>query len=389
MKARTVVRHSIEKFTIHASDEVLADLRARLAQARWPDQVGADWAYGTPLAYLRSLCDYWRDGFDWRAQEARLNAFDQFTTEVEGESLHFIHQRSPEPDAKPLLLSHGWPGSISEFVKVIGPLTNPRAHGGDAQDAFHVVAPSIPGYGFSQAPRQSGFDARACARRFAALMACLGYDRYFAQGGDWGSAISSWIALDAATHVAGIHLNLVFVGRPREGDPTEGVSDAELARAQERVAFMLEEAGYQAIQSTKPQTLGYGLNDSPVGLAAWIVEKFHGWTQHEGDCKTAVSRDEMLTDITIYWITQSITSSVRLYYENRHVGNRFAKRVEVPTAVALFPRELALPPRKWVERQYNVVHWREMERGGHFAALEMPALLVEDIRQAFRPLRWA
>ena len=378
---------AIDAFSIQVSDAVLDDLRTRLAMARWPDQVGADWVYGTPLSYLQSLCAYWRDGFDWRAQEARLNAFAQFTTDIENERLHFVHQRSPEPNAKPLLLTHGWPGSISEFMKVIGPLTDPRAHGGDPNDAFHVVAPAIPGYGYSQAPRQPGFDARACARRFAALMARLGYARYFAQGGDWGSAVTTWLAADDAGHVAGIHLNLVFVARPREGDPMEGVSAAELQRAQSRTASMAEETGYQAIQSTKPQTLGYGLNDSPVGLAAWIVEKFHGWTQHGGDHESAVTRDEILTNITLYWVTQSITSSARLYYENRHAGNRYPQRIEVPTGVALFPGELALPPRKWVERQYNLVHWREMEKGGHFAALEAPALLVDDVRTAFRALR--
>ena len=376
-----------EPFSVHVSDVVLDDLKARLRMARWPDQVGADWVYGTPLSYLRTLCDYWRDGFDWRTQEAKLNAFTQFTMPIEDEQLHYIHQRSPEGNAVPLLLSHGWPGSIAEFMKVIAPLTDPRAHGGDPNDAFHVIAPSIPGYGFSQAPREPGFDARACARRFAALMARLGYARYFAQGGDWGSAISTWLAADHAPHVTGIHLNLVFVARPRDADPMAGVSAAEMERSKDRAARLAEGTGYQAIQSTKPQTLGYGLNDSPVGLAAWIAEKFHGWTQHDGNPETAVTRDELLTNITIYWATMSITSSARLYYENRHAGNRYPQRIEVPTAVALFPGELALPPRKWVERQYNLVHWREMAKGGHFAALEAPELLVDDIRAAFRALR--
>jgi microsomal epoxide hydrolase len=379
---------AIHDFRIHVPEGVLDDLRARLVNARWPEQVGPDWQYGTPLAYLRELCAYWADGFDWRAQETRLNAFAQFTTDIEGESLHFIHQRSPEPGAKPLLLSHGWPGSVTEFMHVIGPLTNPRAHGGDPADAFHVVAPSIPGYGFSQASREPGLDARGVARRFSALMARLGYDRYFAQGGDWGSAISTWIGVDDTAHCAAIHLNLVFVARPREGDPMEGVSEAEMQRAQARGAYMAEETGYQAIQSTKPQTLGYGLNDSPVGLASWIVEKFHGWTQHDGDHEQAVTRDDILTNITVYWATQTITSSTRLYYENRHSGNKYPQRIETPTCVALFPGELALPPRRWVEKQYNLVHWREQARGGHFAALESPALLVDDVRMAFRPLRW-
>ena len=377
----------IVPFTAHISDALLTDLNERLAKTRWPEQVGADWRYGTPVTYLQALCAYWADGFDWRAQEAKLNAFDQFSTLIEGERLHFIHQRSPEPGARPLLLSHGWPGSVTEFLKVIEPLTNPRAHGGDPADAFHVVAPSIPGYGFSDAPREPGFDARAVARRFATLMARLGYERYFAQGGDWGSAISTWIGADDAAHCAAIHLNLVFVARPKE-EPMAGVSQAELDRANQRAAYMAEETGYQSIQSTKPQTLGYGLNDSPAGLASWIVEKFHGWTAHNGDHELAVSRDELLTNITLYWATQSITSSVRLYYENRHAGNRYPERIETPTCVAIFPGELAIPPRRWVERQYNLVHWTEYPRGGHFAALEVPELLVPEIRAAFRQFRW-
>ena len=376
----------IVPFTAHISDALLTDLNERLAKTRWPEQVGADWRYGTPVTYLQALCAYWADGFDWRAQEAKLNAFDQFSTLIEGERLHFIHQRSSEPGARPLLLSHGWPGSVTEFLKVIEPLTNPRAHGGDPADAFHVVAPSIPGYGFSDAPREPGFDARAVARRFATLMARLGYERYFAQGGDWGSAISTWIGADDAAHCAAIHLNLVFVARPKE-EPMAGVSQAELDRANQRAAYMAEETGYQSIQSTKPQTLGYGLNDSPAGLASWIVEKFHGWTAHNGDHELAVSRDELLTNITLYWATQSITSSVRLYYENRHAGNRYPERIETPTCVAIFPGELAIPPRRWVERQYNLVHWTEHPRGGHFAALEVPELLVPEIRAAFRPFR--
>ena len=229
----------IVPFTANISDALLTDLKERLAKTRWPEQVGADWRYGTPVTYLQALCAYWANGFDWRAQEAKLNAFEQFATLIEGERLHFIHQRSPEPGARPLLLSHGWPGSVTEFLKVIDPLTNPRAYGGDAADAFHVVAPSIPGYGFSDAPREPGFDARAVARRFAALMARLGYERYFAQGGDWGSAISTWIAADDAAHCAAIHLNLVFVARPKE-EPMAGVSQAELDRVNQRAAYMAD-----------------------------------------------------------------------------------------------------------------------------------------------------
>lgn len=372
-------------FEIKVPDDVLEDLKARLRAARFPEQVGEDWVYGTPVGYLRSLCDYWANRYDWRTHEAALNGFDQFTTRIAGERLHFIHQRSPEPAAQPLLITHGWPGSISEFAKIIGPLTNPRAHGGDPADAFHVVAPSMPGYGFSEAPRQPGCGAKQVAQRFAELMAGLGYERYFAQGGDWGSAVSTWIAVEDAAHVAAIHLNLVFARQPKDG--AGGATDAELARMKERAGHMREGVGYQAIQGTKPQTLGYALNDSPAGLAGWIGEKFHGWTHHDGDHEKAVSRDELLTNVTIYWVTQTATSAARLYYENGHVGDRYPERIETPTCVAMFPGELALPPRAWVEAQYNVVHWQEQARGGHFAALEAPELLVADIRNAFRRLR--
>jgi epoxide hydrolase len=377
----------MEPFTISIPGAEIDALHRRLDLARWPDQIGTPWQYGTDIGYLEELCRYWRDGFDWRKREAALNRFSQFQVTLDGHRLHFIHQRSTHPDAAPLLMTHGWPGSVAEFVHVIGPLTQPEQFGGDPRDAFHVVCPSIPGYGFSPAPTQPGFQPRACAELFASLMRELGYANYFAQGGDVGAAVTTWLgALDSA-HLLGIHLNLVFTRAPKS-NPMDGVSAAEAERLEQRREYMRDEVGYQHIQGTKPQTLGYGLNDSPVGLAAWIVEKFHKWSQHAGDLETAISRDDLLTDISIYWFTRSITSSMRMYYESRRYTDRpFPERVEAPTAVANFPGELYLPPRAWVARQFNLVHWSHPERGGHFAALEVPELFVADVREALRPLR--
>jgi pimeloyl-ACP methyl ester carboxylesterase len=375
----------MEPFKIAIADSELDDLRRRLQHTRWPDQIGPDWHYGTPVAYLRDLVAYWRDTYDWRRNEAELNSFEQFCAEINGRNIHFVHQRSPHAHARPLLLCHGWPGSFSEFRHVIGPLTRPEQFGGDAADAFHIVCPSIPGYGFSAAPRAPGFTPRECAADFATLMRTLGYQRYFAQGGDWGSVIVSWLAAQAPDAVAGIHLNLVFSGPASGADPMAGVDADEAQRLAARREFMREETGYQQIQSTKPQTLGYGLHDSPAGLAAWIAEKFHGWTENDGYPESAVARDDLLTNICIYWFTGTITSSMRLYYENRHQdGPIIPERVEVPTAVANFPVELYQPPRAWVERQYNLVHWTAMPRGGHFAALEEPDLFIADVRAALR-----
>jgi pimeloyl-ACP methyl ester carboxylesterase len=377
----------IKPFTIAIPDHEIDSLHRRLDQTRWPDQIGDPWLYGTDIGYLKQLCGYWRSGFDWRIQQANLNQFSQFTTSLGEHELHFIHQRSSHAHAEPLLITHGWPGSISEFVKIIKPLTQPEQYGGDPRDAFHVICPSIPGYGFSKAPVRPGFQPRACAALFMQLMEQLGYPRYFAQGGDVGAAVTTWLGALAERQLKGIHLNLVFTRPPKE-NPMEGVSAIEAQQLTERQAYMSNEIGYQHIQGTKPQTLGYGLNDSPVGLAAWITEKFHKWTQHDGNHETVVSKDELLTDISIYWFTQSITSSIRMYYESRRYdGAPFPERVEVPTAVANFPGELFLPPKVWVERQFNLVRWSHPKRGGHFAALESPDLLVDDIRDAFRPLR--
>ena len=381
---------AIRPFEITVPDSVLDDLKLRLEQTRLPDQLdGVGWDYGTELDYLTDLITYWREEFDWRAQEQQLNQFDQFKTRIDDLDIHFIHQRSPEADAIPMIITHGWPGSIAEFTKIIGPLTDPVAHGGAAEDAFHVVAPSMPGYGFSDKPRSRGFGPEQIAEVNAALMGRLGYEKYGIQGGDWGSIVSSRHAFNHPEAAIGLHLNMLVGGPPPGGDPTEGVPPEELERSQARRSFYnTAESAYSQIQGTKPQTLGYALTDSPAGQAAWIVEKFRAWCDCNGDPESVFTRDEILTNITIYWVTQTATSSARLYYESsRAPTSRPMGRIDVPTGAAIFPYELFITPRRWAEASFNITHWTEMPRGGHFAAMEQPELFVEDLRTFFRPLR--
>ena len=381
---------AIRPFTIDVPEEVLVDLQNRLARARLPDQIpGAGWDYGTDRAYLEELLAYWQDGFDWRAQEQVLNRFDHFKTVIDGVDVHFIHQRSPNENATPLLLTHGWPGSFTEFTQLIGPLTDPAAHGGDAGDAFHVVVPSIPGFGFSGKPTERGYNPERMADILAALMERLGYEEYGAQGGDWGAIISRVLAANYGDRVIGLHLNFVTGGPPGgTANPEEGVPAEELELRAAKVASFANESGYSGIQGTKPQTVGYALNDSPAGLAAWIVEKFHGWSDHDGDVESAFTKDELLTNITLYWVTGTATSSARIYYESRNTPRtRPGGYLEVPTAAAVFPEEINFTPRKWAEANYNIVRWTRMPRGGHFAALEEPELLVDDIRAFFRDVK--
>ncbi len=379
----------IEPFEIHFDDSAIEDLRDRLARTRFPDQIeGVEWDYGTELEYLKQLVEYWRDKFDWRAREAELNRFEHFRTTIDGQSIHFLHAPAANSDALPIVISHGWPGTVVEFLDVIEPLRNPEAHGGRPEDAFHVVCPSLPGYGFSEPTRSRGWNTRRIAAAFAELMARLGYSRYGAQGGDWGALITSDIARMDPEHVCGIHLNMPL-GQPApdgpELTPQEQQDLADLGSFQER------ETGYQRIQGTKPQTLGYGLNDSPAGLAAWIVEKFRTWSDCDGDVERSFTRDQLLTNISIYWFTRTITSSTRLYYEVMGTGAAgaapSAERIELPTGVARFPKEILRFPRSWVERSYNVTHWSDFERGGHFAAMEEPELYVNDLRRFFGTLR--
>ncbi|MEW6273451.1 MAG: epoxide hydrolase family protein [Thermodesulfobacteriota bacterium] len=378
---------AIERFEIHVDQSVLDDLRRRLAQARLPDQIeGTGWEYGVDLDYLRELIAYWRDQYDWRVHEARLNELDHFRTRIDGQSIHFVHARSPRADALPLLLMHGWPGSIVEFLEVIPRLTVPEQHGGASADAFHVVAPSLPGYGFSEPTRSRGWDVRRIARAFRELMRRLGYARYGAQGGDWGAQVATRIGAYDPERCAGIHLNMPIGSRPADATPPCAEDAADLAAL---AHFQQEEAAYAMQQATKPQTLGVALEDSPAGLLAWIVEKFRTWSDCDGDPERTFTRDQLLTNAMLYWVTGTMASSTRLYWECKHAGlwDEPAEYVGVPTGVARFPKEVLRYPRAWVERQYNVTRWTVMPRGGHFAAMEQPELLVADVRSFFRTVR--
>jgi epoxide hydrolase len=378
----------VRPFRVDIPQADLDDLHERLARTRFPEQIpDAGWDYGTELAYARQLVAYWRDAYDWRAAEARLNEFDHFTTTVDGANVHFIHQRSPEPDALPVIITHGWPGSVVEFLDVIGPLTDPRAHGGDPADALHVVAPSIPGYAFSGPTHERGWDPGRIATAWDTLMTGLGYERYGAQGGDWGAMITTQMGRQAPPGLLGIHLNMVVAGPPPGAD-TSALTEAEQRGLGDMAAYMEHEAGYMQIQSTKPQTLGYALEDSPVGVGTWIVEKFRAWSDCDGDVESSFTRDQLITNVMLYWLTGTAHSSARLYYENRQSGNfAIGGHVDVPTGAAIFPREIIRPPRNWVEHHYNLTHWSEMPRGGHFAAMEEPELFVDDVRAFFRTVR--
>lgn len=381
----------IRPFRIDVPAQVLDDLRDRLARTRWPDQIpDTGWDYGTDRAFLQRLCEHWRTEFDWRTAEARLNRYPQFTTAIDGQRIHFLHVRSPHPEAMPLVITHGWPGSVWEFMKVIDPLVDPVAHGGRAEDAFHIVAPSLPGYGWSGPTGDRGWDVWRIAETWAALMARLGYERYGAQGGDWGAVVSHNLALVDPSHLAGIHLNMV-IARPPAGDERfAGVTAEEMEDLAPMAEFRTHGVGYQEIQGTKPQTLAYGLTDSPAGLAGWIVEKFRAWSDCGGDLESRFTLDELLANLTIYWVTGTIGSACRLYYETRHAGRRLgidSPRAEVPTGVAVFPGEMAKPPRVWAERLLNITHWQRYPSGGHFAAMEEPELLVGDIRAFFATVR--
>ncbi|MGE0825286.1 MAG: epoxide hydrolase family protein [Candidatus Binatia bacterium] len=378
-----------EPFTINIPEEVLHDLRERLGRVRWPGEIpNSDWDYGSNLAYMKELVEYWRTKYDWRAQERQLNTWPHFKVTIDGQRIHYIHARGKGPKPLPLIITHGWPGSIYEFMEVIGPLTDPAAHGGDPADAFDVIAPSLPGYGFSDPTNRRKVNISQIAEWFAVLMKdVLGYARYGAQGGDWGAMVTSRLGFANPQNVVGIHLNMVGVA-PHPAN-RQNLSPAEQEFLKSMGKWRGEETGYQGIQGTKPQTLGYGLNDSPTGLCAWITEKFRTWSDCDGNVEKSYTKDQLLTNITIYWVTQTINSSTRLYYEERHHPWLMGKdeKIAVPTAIALFPKEIACPPREWAERAYNVQRWTPMPAGGHFAAMEQPKLLVDDVRAFFRGLR--
>ncbi len=377
----------MEPFEVRVDQSVLDDLDDRLARTRFADQVeGTEWDQGTPVGYLRELVDYWRHHFDWRAQELAFNRLGQFTTTIDGLRVHFVHERSPHEGALPLLLVHGWPGSVVEFLDVAPRLADPTAFGGRAEDAFHVIAPSLPGYGFSDPPRTLGWDEQRIAVAFVELLARLGYERYGAQGGDWGAQVVTRMGVVDADHCAGLHLNMPL-GSGSGSD--ESLTDEEQHDLAAIRAFISQESGYAQEQGTKPQTLGAGLNDSPAGLLAWIVEKFRTWSDCDGDLERCFTRDQLLTNVMLYWVTQTITSSARLYWESRRSSSPATSLpfVEVPTGVARYPKEVLRWPRSWIERQYRVVHWAEMDRGGHFPAMEQPELFVDDVRAFFRTVR--
>ncbi len=377
----------LQPFRIAVSDADLADLKARLHDTRLPDQLpGTGWEFGTEIGYLRELLAYWANEYDWRAHEARLNRFEQFTTTIDGQNIHFIHARSPEPDALPLIITHGWPGSVVEFLDVIEPLRDPRAHGGDPRDAFHIVAPSLPGYAFSGPTVEAGWNVRRIAEAWAVLMTGLEYARYGAQGGDWGSMVSRHLADVDRDRVCGVHVNMWTGGLP---DPSaETLTPREQAHLAISHDYLKSGSGYVAIQSTRPQTLAYGLNDSPAGLLSWITEKFHAWTDNNGSVEDAVSRDALLTNVSVYWFTGTAGSSARLYYES--ITSRAVSPpsiTHVPVGVGDYPKELFVLPRRLVEKDNNIVYWVEQPRGGHFAAMEEPDLFVDDVRSFFRKVR--
>jgi epoxide hydrolase len=375
---------TFEPFTIDVPEQVLDDLRARLERTRLPNAIdGIGWDQGMDREILVAMLEHWRTSYDWRAQEKRLNSIPQAVTEIDGQRVHFLHARSRHEGALPLLLMHGWPGSVVEFLDAIELLTDPS----DPADAFHVVAPSLPGFGWSGPTSRRGWHPRRMAEAFGAVMRDLGYERYGAQGGDWGSIIAGNVADLFADQVAGLHLNFVTVPRPKDADVS--ISADEEAAMQELYSWRRTGVGYQEQQGTKPQTLGVALEDSPAGLAAWIVEKFHAWSDCDGDVTSSFTFDQLLTNVMAYWVTGTATSSLRIYWEMRQSGAAAVPQapITVPTGIANFPAEITKTPRAWVERRYNVTHWTHPARGGHFAAMEVPELFAEDVRTFFRTVR--
>lgn len=370
----------IEPFHLSIPQAELDDLRDRLARARLPEaETVPGWVQGVPLDRMRALIEYWRDRYDWRACEAKLNGFGQYRTEIDGLGIHFLHIRSPHPDALPLLITHGWPGSVLEFHKVIGPLTNPE----NPADAFHLVLPSLPGYGFSDKPADAGWGVERIARAWAELMRRLGYDLWVAQGGDWGASVTVCLGNQAPEGLAGVHFNMLTVMPPDLGKDLDEEEKVAVAAWEQ---FANVESAYARLQATRPQTIGYALADSPVGQAAWIYEKFQRWSDCDGDPETILSRDEILDDIMLYWLTNAGASSGRLYWES--MGSFRPTEIALPVGYSFFPHEITKPPRKWAERVFsNIIHWNALDRGGHFAAFEQPELFVNEVRDCFRKLR--
>ena len=374
----------ITPFTINTPEEQLTDLRNRINNTRWAEEECVnDWSQGIPLTYVREIADYWANQYDWRKSEQHLNTFDHFKTNIDDLDIHFIHQKSPHPDAYPLIITHGWPGSIVEFHKVIQPLVDPTKHGGKAEDAFHVVCPSLPGYGFSGKPSQSGWGVEKIAETWDQLMVRLGYENYGAQGGDWGAAVTTQIGRNMG-HCDAIHINMP-IGRPTP-ESLQDPTDEEKSALEGLTYYQEWDSGYSKQQSTRPQTLGYGLVDSPVGQMAWIIEKFWSWMDCDGHPENTLTRDELLDNVMLYWLTASGASSARLYWESfGSFGG--GDKVELPTGVASFPKEIIRSPRRWCEESYNITHWTIMPKGGHFGAFEQPELFINDLRIFFKTIR--
>jgi pimeloyl-ACP methyl ester carboxylesterase len=378
----------LEPFTVQIDEQQIVDLRERLRRTRWPEpETVDDWSQGVPLAYLQSVCQYWLEDYDWRRCEARLNSYPQFRTTIDGVPIHFLHVRSPEASAMPVVLTHGWPGTLVEFLDVIGPLSDPAAHGGDPADAFHLVIPSLPGFGFSGKPTTTGWNREHIATVWVELMRRLGYERFAAQGGDWGASVANHLGLSHPEHILGIHVNLVSVSPPEDRSNFDEHAEAEYETWLEATARHANwEMGYVHQQRTRPQTLGYGLTDSPVGQCAWILEKFKAWSDCGDDPIGGFGIDRVLDNISTYWFTATATSGARLYWEAQPAG--FTQQVEVAFGATIFPKELARPPRSWAERVYtDMRYWNEVDRGGHFAAFEVPELFIDEMRAAFRSMR--
>ncbi len=383
-------RGTVEPFRVSVPERVLADLRERLAGTRWPEPVaGVGWPEGVDQAWLRRVVTYWERRFDWRAHEARLNALPQFLVRVGDRRIHCIHLKGRGPRSMPLVVTHGWPGSVLEMLAIIPMLADPVAHGGSALDSFDVVVPSIPGYGFSDRPTSPGMSNSAVADLWVGLMEQLGYSRFAAQGGDWGAGISTWIARKAPERLVGLHLNYIPGSYRPWVENEAALSAEERGFLADNARWFEEEGAYGHLQATRPGTLGIALTDSPAGLAAWILEKVRAWADCDGDLESRFSIDELLAHVTLYWVTNTAASSVRLYRESKLTPLQLGpgESIRVPMAYAHFPLEAPSPPRRWVERGYEVRRWTDMPRGGHFAAWEEPELLTQDIREFFRPLR--
>ena len=375
----------ITAFRIEATEAELDDLKRRLTATRWPEPATVDdWSQGIPVSYVQEVCGYWAKEYDWREREARLNRFAQFKTEVDGLGIHFVHVRSPHADALPLVITHGWPGSIVEFQKIIEPLTDPTSHGGAASDAFHVVCPSLPGYGFSDKPTASGWGVGRIADAWGQLMRRLGYERYLAQGGDWGAMVTTCIGAQDPDACAGIHLNMP-IALP-DPETLGSLSEREQSAMASMQHYEQWDSGYSKQQSTRPQTLGYGLVDSPAGQAAWILEKFWSWMDCDGHPENVLTRDELLDNVMLYWLPAAAASSARLYWES--FRSPPMDPVKVPVGCSIFPKEIFRTSKRWAEKRFGgLIHWNELDKGGHFAAFEQPQTFVDEVRTCFRSLR--